>query len=173
MHPRYPIGQYEPQPYSEKLKQEWLNDIKFLPTTLENAILNLDASQLDTPYRDGGWTVSQLVHHVADSHINAYCRFRLALTEDNPTIRPYDEKLWANLADVDSVPMNVSITLLHAIHSRLHATIKDLSDDDWNRTVFHPEHKKTFTLWYLLGSYAWHGKHHVAHITTLRDQKNW
>lgn len=173
MDPRYPIGQYEPQPYSEKLKQEWLNDIKFLPTTLENAILNLDASQLDTPYRDGGWTVSQLVHHVADSHINAYCRFRLALTEDNPTIRPYDEKLWANLADVDSVPMNVSITLLHAIHSRLHATIKDLSDDDWNRTVFHPEHKKTFTLWYLLGSYAWHGKHHVAHITTLRDQKNW
>ena len=173
MDPRYPIGQYEPQPYSEKLKQEWLNDIKFLPTTLENAILNLDASQLDTPYRDGGWTVSQLVHHVADSHINAYCRFRLALTEDNPTIRPYDEKLWANLADVDSVPMNVSITLLHAIHSRLHATIKDLSDDDWNRTVFHPEHKKTFTLWYLLGSYAWHGKHHVAHITTLRDQRNW
>ena len=173
MDPRYPIGQYEPQPYSEKLKQEWLNDIKFLPTTLENAILNLDASQLNTPYRDGGWTVSQLVHHVADSHINAYCRFRLALTEDNPTIRPYDEKLWANLADVDSVPMNVSITLLHAIHSRLHATIKDLSDDDWNRTVFHPEHKKTFTLWYLLGSYAWHGKHHVAHITTLRDQKNW
>ena len=173
MDPRYPIGQYEPQPYSEKLKKEWLNDIKFLPTTLENAILNLDASQLDTPYRDGGWTVSQLVHHVADSHINAYCRFRLALTEDNPTIRPYDEKLWANLADVDSVPMNVSITLLHAIHSRLHATIKDLSDDDWNRTVFHPEHKKTFTLWYLLGSYAWHGKHHVAHITTLRDQKNW
>lgn len=173
MDPRYPIGKYEPQPYSEKLKQEWLNDIKFLPQTLENAILNLDAAQLDTPYRDGGWTVKQLVHHVADSHVNAYCRFKLGLTEENPGIRPYEEKLWAELPDVQSVPINVSITLLHALHARFHAMIKDLDGGDWDRTVFHPEHKKTFTLWYLLGSYAWHGRHHVAHITTLRDNKGW
>ena len=173
MDPRYPIGQYEEKPFSESQKQEWLNEIKFLPQTLENSIQNLDEVQLETPYRDGGWTVKQLVHHVADSHVNAYCRFRLGLTEENPVIRPYDEKLWAELNDVRTIPINMSLTLLHALHARLHATIKDLTQKDWNRTVIHPEHNKTFTLWYLLGSYAWHGRHHVAHITTLREVKGW
>lgn len=173
MDPRYPIGKYEPQPFSEKQKQEWLNDIKFFPQTLENSIQNLDEAQLNTPYRDGGWRVNQLVHHVADSHINAYCRFKLGLTEENPVIRPYEEGRWAELADTDTVPINISLTLLHALHARFHATISNLSDDQWNRTVVHPEHNKTFTLWHLLGMYAWHGKHHVAHITTLRENKGW
>jgi hypothetical protein len=164
--PRYPIGKYEPQPFSEKQKEDWLNDIKFFPQTLENSIQNLDEAQLDTPYRDGGWKVKQLVHHVADSHINAYCRFKLGLTEDNPAIRPYDEKLWAELNDIETVPINVSLTLLHALHARWYATIKNLADDDWNKTLVHPEHKKTFTLWHLLGM-------HVAHITTLRENKGW
>ena len=113
MDPRYPIGEYEPKPFSEKQKDEWLNEIKFLPQNLEYAILNLDEQQLDTPYREGGWKVRQLIHHVADSHLNAFCRFRLGLTEESPTIKPYDEKKWAELNDVETVPINVSLTLLH------------------------------------------------------------
>src|ERR1700742_5039558 len=120
---RYPIGKYEPKAFSEHQKQEWLNDIRFLPQLLENAILNLDEAELQTPYRDGGWTVQQVVHHVADSHLNAFCRFRLGLTENKPAIRPYDEKSWALLNDVQTIPINVSITLLYALHTRWHATI--------------------------------------------------
>ena len=105
--------------------------------------------------------------------MNAYIRFKLGLTEDNPTIRPYEEKLWAELNDVKTLPVNISLTLLYALHTRWHATLKDLKDADWQRTVFHPEHQKKITLWYLLGMYAWHGKHHVAHITELRKRNNW
>ncbi|MBN9383663.1 MAG: putative metal-dependent hydrolase [Chitinophagaceae bacterium] len=170
---RYPIGKYEPQPFSEKLKEEWLNDIKFLPQLLENAIVNLDESQLQTPYRAGGWTVQQVAHHVADSHMNGYIRCKLALTEDNPTIRPYEEKLWANLNDVQQVPVNISITLLYALHTRWHAALSDLTIHDWQRKLFHPEANKEMTVWYLLGNYAWHGKHHVAHITSLRERNDW
>ncbi|HEX3025540.1 MAG TPA: putative metal-dependent hydrolase [Chitinophagaceae bacterium] len=171
--PRYPIGKYEPQPFSEKQKEEWLNDLKFLPEELERAINNLDAFQLSTPYREGGWQVKQLVHHIADSHMNAYIRFKLGLTEDTPVIKPYEEKEWAKLADNETVPVNVSITLLHALHQRWYATIKDLTQDEFERTVVHPEHGRKMTLWFLLGMYAWHGKHHVAHILELRKNKNW
>src|SRR5580658_3017177 len=156
---RFPLGKFEPQPFSERQKEEWLNDIKFLPQLLENVILNLDEAQLHTPYREGGWTVHQLVHHIADSHMNAYIRFKLGLTEDNPTIRPYNQELWAELNDVKKLPVNISITLLYALHTRWHAMINDLAVADWQRTVFHPEHKKELTLWHLLGTYAWHGKH--------------
>ncbi len=149
-------------------------DIKFLPLLLENSILNLDEAQLKTPYREGGWTVHQLVHHIADSHMNAYIRFKLALTEDNPTIKPYDENKWSELNDVHKLPINISLTLLHALHERWQEALKEVNDDDWNnRTVFHPEHNRTMRLWFLLGLYAWHGKHHVAHITTLRENKGW
>lgn len=170
---RYPIGQYEPQPFSDKQKRAWLQDIQFLPGLLEAAIENLNEKQFETPYRDGGWTVRQVVHHVSDSHLNAYTRFKLGLTENNPVIKPYDEALWAEQKDVTMVPVNISITLLYALHTRWHAAIRDLTDEQWKRTVFHPEHKKEITLWYLLGMYAWHGKHHVAHITSLRERKRW
>lgn len=171
---RYPIGNYEPKPFSIPQKVEWLADIKFLPLLLENALLNLDEIQIQTPYREGGWTVHQLVHHMADSHMNAYCRFKLALTEDNPTVKPYDQELWADMHDVQKLPVNISVTLLHALHERLHETLKYVTDDEWNnRTIYHPEHKKTFRIWYLLGMYAWHGRHHVAHITSLRERMNW
>ena len=170
---QYPIGKYEPKPFSEKQKEEWLLDIKFLPEELERAILNLDKAQLDTPYREGGWKVQEVVHHVADSHMNAYCRFKLGLTEDNPSIKPYVESEWAKLSDVAAIPVNVSVTLLHALHLRFYAAIKDLRDDQWERKVFHPESKREMSLWFLLGLYAWHGKHHTAHITTLREIKNW
>jgi uncharacterized damage-inducible protein DinB len=170
---QYPIGKYEPQPYSDKQLKDWLIDIKFLPQHLENAVLNLDEAQLDTPYRDGGWTVKQLVHHVADSHMNAYIRFKLGLTEDNPTIKPYEEKLWAEMHDNIAVPINVSLTLLHALHTRWYSVLQNMSADDFNRTVFHPEHKKEMTLWFLLGMYAWHSRHHTAHVMTLRENKGW
>jgi uncharacterized damage-inducible protein DinB len=169
----YPIGKYEPKPYSNEQKQKWLADLGFLPAELELSIQNLDAAQLQAPYREGGWRVQQLVHHVADSHMNAYIRFKLGLTEDNPPIKPYEEKDWANLADVDALPINVSLTLLHALHLRWVAAIKDLTDEQWQRTVFHPEHKREMTLWYLLGMYVWHGRHHTRHITALRERMGW
>jgi uncharacterized damage-inducible protein DinB len=170
---RYPIGHYGPQPYSEKQKEAWITDILFLPRQLEYAVINLDEKQLETPYREGGWTLKQVVHHVADSHINAYTRFKLGLTEDNPTIKPYEEKKWAELSDVKHLPINVSLTLLHALHTRLHDVIKNIKDAEWERTVVHPEHGRQMTLWYLLGMYAWHGKHHIAHITSLRERMGW
>ncbi len=171
--PRYPIGKFEPVPYSDKTRDALLTDILFLPRQLEYAILNLDEFQLGTPYRDGGWTIRQVVHHVADSHINAYVRFRLGLTEDKPTIKPYMEEKWAVLPDVERVPVNVSLTLLHALHTRWYELLKHFHAGDWERTIVHPEHGKEFTLWEMLGSYAWHGRHHTAHITSLRERLGW
>lgn len=173
MDPRYPIGEYQVQPYSDELKEQWLADIKFLPNALESATANLDEQQLHTPYRDGGWTVHQLVHHVADSHMNAYCRFKLGYTEVNPTIKTYEEQLWATTSDVQNLPVNLSITLLYALHHRWHEFLKHFTREDWERTVFHPEKKKQLTLWELLGMYAWHSRHHTAHVTELRARRGW
>jgi hypothetical protein len=171
--PRYPIGKYTPQPYSEKLKEQWIADIKFLPNAIENAVYNLDEEQLQTPYRQDGWTVHQLVHHVADSHMNAYIRFKQGISEDNPTIKPYDEKVWANFADVKNLPVNISVTLLYALHQRWYEFLISFTDKDWERTLFHPQYQKQFTLWHYLGLYAWHGRHHVAHITGLKQRMDW
>jgi DinB superfamily len=170
---QYPIGKFQAKEYSDTLKKEWLSNIKTLPQELELVVQNLDAFQLDTAYREGGWTVKQLVHHIADSHMNAYCRFKLGLTEDNPVIKTYDEKMWANLADVSETPINLSVTLLHALHARWHKALENLTVEDWNKTVFHPERKTNITLWNLLGTYSWHGKHHVAHIQNLITRQNW
>jgi DinB superfamily len=170
---KYPIGEYQPQVFSKSQLQNWLTDIKFLPTILENVLLNLDEVQLQTPYREGGWTVHQLVHHIADSHMNAYIRFKLGVTENNPTIKPYDEQAWAVLNDTKILPINISITLLHALHVRWHAVVVNFTESDFEKTVFHPEQQKNITLWHLLGMYAWHGAHHVAHITELKKRKHW
>jgi hypothetical protein len=170
---RYPIGKYIPQEYSDELKKQWLADIKFLPNAIENAVHDLDEQQLQTPYREGGWTIHQVVHHVADSHMNAYIRFKLGYTEKNPTIKPYEEKEWAKTADVQNLPINVSITLLYALHQRWYEFLESFSHKDWQKTLFHPEHQKPFTLWYMLGSYSWHSRHHVAHISNLRERMKW
>lgn len=171
---KYPIGKYKVQPFSEKQLQEWLLDLKNLPQHLENAVLNLDEHQLNTVYRKDGWMVIQVVHHVADSHMNAYMRFKLGLTEENPVIRPYDEVRWAELKDTLELPVNISLTLLHALHQRLYHIVKSISIEDLqSKTVYHPESEKKFSLWELLGMYAWHGKHHVAHITSLRERMKW
>jgi len=171
--PRYPVGLYEPRPFSEEQKEEWLADIRILPQALENAVLNLDEQHLQTPYREGGWTLHQVVHHVADSHMNAYIRFKLGFTEENPAIKPYEETAWAITKDVENLPINISLTLLFALHQRWYEFLKYFTDADWQRTVYHPEHKKAMTLWHLLGMYAWHSRHHTAHITSLREQKGW
>lgn len=170
---RYPIGLFEPQPYGEALRDEWIADIKFLPNALEAALHNLDEAQLHTPYREGGWTVHQLVHHVADSHINAYTRFKLGYTEDTPAIKPYEEQLWAETADVKDLPVNISITLLYALHQRWSHFLQSLSERDWEKKVFHPGSQKELSLWHLLGMYSWHGRHHTAHITALRERMEW
>ena len=174
---RYPIGKETeqnefPEKFNEELKSSLMIDIKMLPTSLEFAIQDLDAAQFETPYRPGGWTIQQLVHHVADSHINAYVRFKLALTEDNPNIKPYDQDAWALLPD-SKLPVNLSVTLLFALHARWYELMDRMSENEWQRTIYHPERKTAFTLWELLKSYAWHGRHHVAQITELRKRMHW
>jgi uncharacterized damage-inducible protein DinB len=175
---KYPIGREEEQDvyhiaFSEPLKVQLITEIQMLPGNLELAIQNLDAAQLETAYRPGGWTVKQVVHHVADSHINAYTRFKLGLTEDQPTIKPYDQEAWSLLPDAEKSPINVSLTLLHALHSRWVTLMESLTEEQWQRTVYHPERKISISLWELLKSYAWHGQHHVAHILQLRQRMNW
>ena len=170
---RYPIGQYEPQPFSEALLAERLAAVKFLPGLLEQAVENLDEYQLNTPYRDGGWTVKQVVHHVADSHMNALSRVKFTLTEDNPTIMGYDEEAWAKTAEYEELPINISLTMIHTIQAKLHCLFANAKGADWERTYIHSHSKKQFNLWYLLGMYAWHGTHHTAHITSLRERMGW
>jgi uncharacterized damage-inducible protein DinB len=139
---------------------------------MRNAVAGLDARQLETPYREGGWTVRQVVHHVPDSHMNAYIRFRLALTENEPTIKPYDEAAWAGLADVRETPIEVSLALLENLHQRLVNLLQSLSDADFAKQFRHPE-LGAMPLDKNLALYAWHGKHHVAHITSLRERMQW
>jgi uncharacterized damage-inducible protein DinB len=170
---RYPIGKHQMVPFSQEEKEARLADILFLPRMLEYAVLNLNDDQIQTPYRDGGWTVNQVIHHVADSHMNAFIRFKLGLTEDNPTIKPYIQSAWGETADVTAVPVNLSITLLHSLHHRWYELLKTISDDQWERTIYHPEQERKITLWELLLIYAWHGKHHAAHVTNLREQMGW
>jgi hypothetical protein len=170
---RYPIGKHQMVPFSQEEKEARLADILFLPRMLEYAVLNLNDDQIQTPYRDGGWTVNQVIHHVADSHMNAFIRFKLGLTEDNPTIKPYIQSAWGDTADVTAVPVNLSITLLHALHHRWYELLKTITDEQWERTIYHPEQERKIRLWELLLIYAWHGKHHAAHVTNLREQMGW
>lgn len=143
------------------------------PGALRSAVAGLARDQLETPYRPGGWTVKQVVHHVPDSHLNAYVRFKLALTEDEPTIKPYNEAAWAELADSRRVPVEVSLELLDALHLRWVTILRSMDAADFRRGLVHPEQKKVLTLEQMLALYAWHGRHHVAHITSLRQREGW
>jgi len=173
MDPRYPIGKYTPpQEATPALRQQAIDSIAGTPAKLKAALSGLHDTQLDTPYRDGGWTVRQVAHHVPDSHLNAYVRFRLALTENQPTIKPYEEMRWAELADAKSAPVAVSLALLEPLHDRWVRLLRSLTASDFARTFVHPEHGVR-TLDWMLFLYAWHGRHHTAHITTLRKQKGW
>ena len=170
---RYPVGQVNRVPsLTAGERAQRIDAIAAAPAQLRLAVAGLDASQIDTPYRPGGWTVRQLVHHVADSHMNATIRFRLGFTEDNPTIKPYDEKAWAELADVRHLPIDVSLRLLENVHERLVHLLQAVQPSQFARTIMHPENGP-MTLDELLCVYAWHGRHHTAHITGLRDREGW
>ena len=171
--PRYPIGKFvfEGQ-LNEAHREEFINDIEQTPAALRSAVQGLSPQQIETPYRGGGWTVRQVVHHVPESHMNAYIRFKLALTEESPTIKPYLEDRWATLPDVHSTPPEVSLSLLDALHNRWVRLLRSLQARDWKRTFNHPE-LGIVPLEKTLALYAWHGKHHVAHITELRKKMGW
>lgn len=170
---RYPNGPFQAsETLAPPARASAIDRIAATPAKLRAAVAGLGPSQLDTPYRPGGWTVRQVVHHVPDSHLNAYVRFRLALTEREPTIRPYDQEGWALLADARSAPVDVSLALLDALHVRWVALLQTLDAADWGRRLVHPE-SGVLTLDGLLAMYAWHGDHHVAHITGLRTREGW
>jgi hypothetical protein len=172
--PRFPIGKYTPpKDFTKELIKEWIDIIIALPAQMELAVKGLNDEQLDTPYRDGGWTVRQVVHHVGDSHMNAYIRFKLALTEDNPTIRPYHEELWAELADSKYGTLEDTLVLLKVLHSKWSHVIQNMTDEEWERVFTHPQYNRTTSLKFNLGLYAWHSLHHVAHVTSLRERMNW
>jgi len=171
--PRYPVGKFHYDgPASEEQRQTFLDDITRTPANLRAAVKGLSEAQLDTPYRDGGWTVRQVVHHVPDSHLNSYMRFKLALTEEEPTIKPYAEDRWAELADTRATPIDVSLTLLESLHDRWVRLLGSLKPEDWKRAFRHPE-LGLMSLEKNLALYAWHGRHHVAHITELRKARGW
>jgi hypothetical protein len=170
---RYPIGKAEtPRDLDPERRRELTSRIERTPDRLREAVAGLNAEQLDTPYRPGGWTVRQLVHHVPDSHLNAYTRFKLALTEDEPLIKTYDEGRWAELPDSRSVPVEVSLALLESLHRRWVALLRALPAADFQKTLKHPEWGQ-MTLDQVLGLYAWHGDHHVAHVNSLRQRMGW
>jgi DinB superfamily len=172
--PRFPIGKFQfAGPPTPEQRAQMLDEIKAAPLALRAAVEDLAEHQLDTPYRDGGWTIRQVVHHVPDSHMNAYIRYKLALTEDEPTIKPYAEDRWAKLEDTQSTPIEVSLRMLETLHDRWVRLLNSLSDSDWKRQFKHPELGTTVSLEKNLGLYAWHGKHHVAHVTELRRRMGW
>ncbi|NQX31453.1 putative metal-dependent hydrolase [Pedobacter boryungensis] len=167
---KYPIGKYTPPAtINAQHIQLWIEDLANFPQEIASITSLLSEADLEVAYRPEGWTVRQVVHHLADSHINAYTRVHLTLTEDNPSIRPYFEDKWAELTDGKTSDINLSISILKAVHERLVFLLRKLKTIDFERTYFHPEAKKEFTLGYLVGNYAWHGKHHLAHIgSTLK-----
>ena len=170
---RYPIGKAQMEArLDDAQRRELIDRIEETPVRLRAAVSGLSPEQLDTPYRPDGWTVRQLVHHVPDSHLNAYVRFRLALTEDEPTIRPYEEARWAELPDARGAPVELSLALLDALHARWVLLLETLDAAALARTLRHPEHG-VLTLDRMLQLYAWHGRHHVAHVSALSERRGW
>jgi DinB family protein len=169
---RYPVGNWTaPDEITDATRQQYIADITAAPGLLKGAVTGLSPEQLDTAYRPGGWTVRQVVHHFADSHMNAYCRFKWALTEDAPTIKPYNEADWAELPD-SHLPVEISLRLFDALHHRWLALLHAMTREQWARTLRHPE-RGTIRLDTMLSMYAWHSRHHVAHITELRKRMGW
>ena len=170
---RFPIGQFDSNiSFSPEKRDEFIKTISALPANLRKAIAGLEAEQLGEPYRPGGWTVRQLVHHVADSHMNSFVRFKLALTERAPTIKTYDEAAWAETADVCDAPIELSLNVLDGLHGRWTLLLKSMSETDFAREVNHPERGR-MNLDALLALYDWHSRHHTAHVSHLRERMSW
>jgi uncharacterized damage-inducible protein DinB len=171
---RYPIGKLEvPAEFTPELRRQMIAQIAEAPQRLRDAVADLRPEQLQTPYREGGWTVAQVVHHLVDSHLNAYVRVKLTLTEDTPTIKPYLEARWAELPDATSVEVEPSLRLLESLHRRWVRALERLTLEDWARCFFHPDQNRQVSLDRTLAVYSWHGRHHVAHITRLRERMGW
>jgi uncharacterized damage-inducible protein DinB len=169
---RYPVGRFiPPVESSASIREEQIDSVRLLPGHLQAAVSGLNAEQLNTSYREGGWTVRQVVHHLADSHANSLIRFKLALTEDWPTIKPYDEAAWARLADA-SLPVEISLTFITALHGRWVSLLDSMTEQEFDRGFIHPVNGRQ-SLARALALYEWHGRHHTAHITRLRARKNW
>jgi hypothetical protein len=170
---RYPIGKFErPENLTDVQRRALISAIAEAPARLASAVASLTPAQLDTPYRSNGWTVRQVVHHLPDSHLNAYVRFKLALTEAEPTIKPYDEARWAELGDMKTTPVETSLALLENLHKRWVVLLSSLTPVEWERKFKHPD-LGPMSLNQNLALYAWHGRHHVAHITSLRERNHW
>jgi len=170
---QYPVGKFQlPEKVSDQDRQIYIKQIEETPGKLRSAVAGLSDEQLATPYREGGWTVRQVVHHLADSHLNAFIRFKLAMTEDEPRIKTYDQGRWAELADAKTGPVETSLTLLESLHKRFVALLRSMSAADFARTMDHPE-QGIVNLERYLSLYAWHGRHHVAHITSLQERMGW
>lgn len=171
---RYPVGKFvSPDLITQDLISEWISIIAAFPENLTKVIENLSDKQLDTPYRERGWTLRQVVHHCADSHMNAFCRIKLAITEDSPIIKPYLEDKWAELTDGRTMPVDASLALLRGLHQRWTMLLNSLDKSQLNRTFVHPEHGKKMEVAEVIGMYAWHCRHHLAHITTLKSAQGW
>jgi len=171
---KYPIGKFQaPQEYSPEYIADKIAEIESFPEKLKKETIYLTDEQLDTPYRPGGWTVRQVIHHCAESHMNCYIRLKWALTENNPVIKAYDEVLWSELNDNLNMPIQPTLTLLEGLHFRLGYIMKNLSELDLEKSFIHPENNSEYRIKQIIGSYAWHGNHHLAHITTLKKHKNW
>ncbi len=171
--PRYPIGKFNvDREVDDEKRRLWLAQIAEAPVDLRKAVAGLSAERLDTTYRPGGWTIRQVLHHLPDSHLNGYVRFKLALTEEQPTIKPYLEAMWAETADNQATPVEVSLVLLESLHERWVNLLRSLSSADLARTFLHPQ-SGPMTLDAAVSLYAWHGRHHIAHITCLRQARGW
>ena len=171
---KYPIGKFSPpEEITKEQRYKYIEDLESLPALMRSAVESLSQQQLDTPYRPDGWTVRQLVHHVPDSHLNSYIRFKWALTESQPVIKAYDEKSWAELNDATGAPVEMSLYLLECIHVRWVWLLKSLTEDDWKKCFTHPETNKLISLDLNLSLYSWHGKHHLAHIINLKERNGW
>ena len=170
---RFPIGRFEEDPQPSRGKHKgWIDQIGRVPGELRALVQDLSERQLDTPYRPDGWTVRQVVHHLADSHLNAYVRTKLALTEEEPTIKPYDQASWAELPDASTAPIESSMSLLEALHARWVSALRAMDGEAFKRTLNHPE-QGLITISRIVQGYAWHGRHHIAHVNTLRDKMGW
>ena len=171
---KYPIGnfKYEGDLTFEEIKSK-ISELQILPSLLIEEVKNLNNEQLDTSYREGGWTLRQVVHHIADSHSNAFIRFKLSLTEDNPTIKPYSQSSWAETADSKNAPVQLSLYILEGLHGRFVLLLNSMSFEDFDKTFFHPEQKNNIPLKRMLSLYAWHGKHHLNQIISLKKRMGW
>jgi hypothetical protein len=171
--PRYPIGKFQAlTSVNDSQRRELIQQIAEAPARLRATVQGMSDHQLDTPYREGGWTVRQVAHHLTDSHMNAYIRIKLALTENEPTIKPYEEKLWAELVDARTMPVEPSLQILESLHKRWVLLLRSLAPSDFSRTFRHPQSGVRDVDW-ILQLYAWHGRHHVAHITSLKEKMKW